>query len=50
MVYIYFTFADFIASPSPLWATLGFELGWSWLDWVGVCPGGFGDKGLGTRA
>ena len=33
---------DFRVSPSPLWANLGFELGWTGL---GLGLGGFGTKG-----
>ena len=34
---------QFSVSPSPLGTNLGFELGWTGLDWVGVGPRGFGD-------
>ena len=37
---------DFSVSPSPLGTNLGFELGWTGLDWVGVGPRGLGTKGL----
>ena len=37
----------FSVSPSPLWANLGFELGWTGL---GLGLGGLGTQGLGTRA
>ena len=35
---------DFSVSPSPLWANLGFELGWTEL---GLGLGGLGIKGIG---
>ena len=38
---------DFSVSPSPLWALLGLELGWTGL---GMGLGGLGTQGLGIRA
>ena len=38
---------DFSVSPSPLLGLFGLELGWIRL---GLGQGGFGTKGLGTRA
>ena len=36
---------DFSVSPSPLWANLGFKLGWTGL---GLGLGGSGTKGFGV--